>query len=117
MLASSALLTAIWPPSGGERLSPRRGHGGLADFGFAHFRSDGGFIANSRASPAFPQCERNFVPITMLLHMRGIGLGQGSMQAIFSAVIINPLPNLALSAFRPGDVDGAAMAVAAGTAD
>src|SRR6516162_6834095 len=44
----------------------------------------------------------------------GSALGS-AMQAVFSAVIVNPLPNIALFAFRAGDVDGAALAVAAGT--
>src|SRR6516165_5465918 len=86
------------------------------DFRFAVSRGNFGFIGNYRASPTLAQCERNFKPIALLLHMRGIGLGQRTMQSVFRAVIVHPLPNLALSAFRACDVDGAAMAVTAGTA-
>jgi len=92
------------------------GDGGLADFGFALRRNRFAFIVDRRASPVLPQCKRNFVPIITLLYMRGILLRQRTMQAVFGSVIVNPLPDVTLSAFRAGDIDGAAMAVATGTA-
>jgi hypothetical protein len=73
--------------------------------------SKANFIAKVRARPTLAQCKCNFVPITTLLHMRGVGLRQRTVQPVFIAVIVDPFPNVALSAFRAGDVDGAALAV------
>lgn len=66
------------------------------------------------AGPTLAQCERDFLPITALLHMGGIGLGQRTMQTVFGPVGIDPLPHIALSALRACDVDGTAVAIAAG---
>ena len=74
------------------------------------------FVAGRRSSATLAQRKRDLVAIVALLDMRGIGARQRTMQPIFGAVGVDPVPDIALLAFGAGDVDGTAMAITAGAA-
>src|SRR6516164_4947020 len=73
-----------------------------------------GLVAGRRPRATLAQGNHDLVGVPALLDVRGIGARQRTVQPVFGAVGVDPVPDLAFLALRAGDVDGAAMAITAG---